>query len=719
MPHQFEKFKKEGGLEDEKLKERFERFKNMARVIGEDFDMGVEIGKNPGWRYVFKPINKIEVDPNDIKEKDIEYCFGIISHEGAHRKISRIDFIPKKIWQERGFSFLMNAIEDPRVNNWVGEKYDGAKEWLEKIYSQDLSADEKGAEIAKQKLGYIPKHIQFGLEIIRYWHTGKFSENLPKEVKEALEKTIKYAELAYQQIPDTTNPSEEEIYESAKRMYKIVYSVIWPEYQKLVDKAFEEEKIRQIIKEMKENGEIEIPPEVFSGEKKGKEKEEKEEKEEEKEGKGGGETGKEKEKKEKEKEGKGRGGKIGKEEEKKGEKGKENKEREKKGEGPISPGGELGEPLPLDKLPDDLKEEIQKKIKKILDSMPEEKRKELEEKAKKKAEENLDELEEDENKELKGKLVEQPETKSEEKKRKEKEEEEAKRKKELEKEIEKIEKELEKEKNEYQKAYEEVKPYIDQVAEDLINLFVFKRWPQFRKSFPGQRLRLKGAFKYEAKKDYRELFERRLKEERKNFVVSILVDLSGSMRGKKIEETFKGVVLFAEALERVKSVLGNIKVAIYGFQDDLLKYKEFNEELNNEIKKEMNLMKKEVENKGKHNCASYNNDGYCLDKISKILEKEEGENKFLFVLSDGLPEGDGKHHISGYSRETEDEELLAVVKNISENTNIKLLGIGLGPGTEHVKKFYSKKFRNVENIPNVKVEDLAKQLAIKLEELIK
>jgi len=641
--------KKEEELEDKKLKEKLELFKSMARVIGEDFDMRVEIGKQPGWRYIFKPINKIEVDPNDIKEKDIDYCFGIISHEGAHRKISRIDFIPKKIWQERGFSFLMNAIEDPRVNNWVGEKYDGAKEWLEKVYNQDLSTEEKVAEVAKQKLGYVPKHIQFGLEIIRYWHTGKFSENLPKDVKEALEKTIKYAELAYQQLPDTTNPSEEEISEAAQRMYKIVYSVIWPEYQKLVDKALEDEKMRQMIKEMIENGEIEIPPE---------------------------ET------------------------------------REK-------PPGPIGEPLPLDELPDDLKKKLQKKIKEILDSMPEEKRKELEEKARKKAEEALDDLEEEENKELKGKLVEQPETKSEERKRKKREEEEAKRKKELERVLKEIEKKLEAEKDEYQRAYEAVKPYIDQVAEDLINLFVFKRWPQFKKAFPGQRLRLKGAFKYEATKDYRELFERRLKEERKNFVVAILVDLSGSMRGEKIEETFKGVVLFAEALERVKSVLGNLKVAIYGFQDDLLKYKEFNEELSEKIRKEMSLMKREVEDKGKHNRADYNNDGYCLDKISKILDKEEGEDKFLFVLSDGIPQGDRKHHIPGYSKETEKEELLAVVENISKNTNIKLLGIGLGPGTDHVEKFYSNKLRNVENMPNVKVEDLAKQLASKLEELIK
>jgi uncharacterized protein YegL len=640
-----EKFKAEAPKEKE-LSERLERFKNMARVIGEDFDMKVEVGKQPGWRYIFKPVNKIEVDPNDVKEKGLDYCFGITAHEGSHRKISRTDFIPKKIWQERGFSFLMNAVEDPRVNNWISEKYDGAKDWLQKVYDQDLSAEEKGSEIAQRKVGYMPKHIQFGLEVIRYWHTGKFSKDLPKEVKEALEKTIKYSELAYQNLPDTTNPSEEEISEAAKRAYKIVYSSIWPEYQKLVDKAFEDEKMRQMIKDLIEKGEIKL------------------------------------------------------------EEGGEGKE---------------GEPLPLDELPEDLRKKLEKKIKEKLDSMSEEERKKLEGSAEKKAEEILDEVEDDENKELKGKLSEQPETREEEKKRKEKEEEETKRKKELEEKIKEIEKKLEEEKTDYQKSYEVVKQYIDKVAEDLINLFVSKRWPQFQKSFPGQRLRLKGAFKYAAQKDYRDLFEHRQKEERKNISALLLVDLSGSMSGEKIEETFNGVVLFAEALEKAGSVLGNLNVAIYGFQDDLIKYKEFGEKLDDKIKEKMSVMKREVEDEGSHNRANYNNDGYCLDKASKFLEETGSDDKFIFVLTDGEPEGDeeSEHHIHGYNKSTEEEELLAVVKNISENTNQKLLGIGLGPGTEHVEYFYSKENKNVDNLPNIEVKDLADKLALKLEELIK
>jgi len=642
IPEQFKPSIEKKEITSDEYQRRLDRLKTMGRVIGGDFEMEVKVGEKPEWRYIFKPINRIEVNPDDIKKKGLEYCFGLIAHEGAHRKISRIDFIPKKIWQKRGFSFLMNAIEDPRVNNWVSEKYDGAKEWLEKVYNKDLTCEEKVKKIAKEKVGYIPKYILFGSEIIRYWHTGKFSKDLPKDVKKTLEKTIKYAELAYENIPDPFNSTEEEIVESAKNAYKIVYSAIYPEYKKLIEQDFENEKIRQMIKEMLENGEIELSEENMGSE---------------------------------------------------------------------------GEPLPLDELPEDLREKLKKKIKEKLDSMSEEERKKFEERAEKRAEELLDELEEDENKELRGKFSEQLETKSEERKRKRKEGLKEKRREELKKKLEEIEKKLESEKTEYDKAYEEVKPYIDKVANDLINLFCFQRWPKFRKSFPGQKLRLKGAMKYIATKDYRDLFERREKLEKRSFNFLVLVDLSGSMSGKKIEETFKGVVLLVEALNQVDTVFGNCKVAIYGFQDELIEYKKIDEPLDDRIRKKMSIMKKEVNNKGEHNKSGYNNDGYCLDKASKILEKTEGE-KFLVVLSDGLPVGDNIHHLPGYDSSTEEEELLNVVKNISENTDQKVLGIGLGPGTGHVKKFYSEEFRNVENMPNVNVKQLSEKIAKKLKELI-
>lgn len=634
-------------ISEKEYQERLERLRSMGRVVGEDFDMGVEVGRERGWRYIFKPVNKVEVDPVDVAERGLDYCFGVIAHEGSHRKVSRTDFIPKRVWQEMGFSYLMNAVEDPRVNNWVSGKYDGARDWLERVYAEDLPIEDRVDKKAREKLGYTPKHIQFGLEVIRHWHTGKFSEKLPEDVREALDKTIKYAELAYQTLPEK-EPTEEDIKDKAQLMYKVVYSAIWPEYSKIVDKAFEDEKLRQMLKDMIEGGEIEISDEA-------------------------------------------------------------------KGAG--------GEPLPLDQLPEDLREQLKKKIKEKLEGMSPEERKKFEEGAEKKAEETLDGLESDLNKEIKGKFSEQPETKAEEKERQEREakerEEAAKRAKEIREAEREVEKKLEAERTEYDKALMAVKPYVDKVAEDIINLFITARFPKWRAKFPGQKVRIAGAREWASRKEYRGLFEERLPAERKDNAFLLSVDLSGSMSGQTIEETFKGAVLFAEALNRVAQTLGGVKVAIYGFQDELIPYKGFGEELNDALRDKMSVMKKEVDDEGEHNQASYNNDGYCLDRASRILGETGSKNQFLLVLSDGQPAGDDIHRVPKYRELDLDEELHAVVKDISIAGKQKLLGIGLGPGTEHVADFYSEKLPRVENIPNVDVKKLAEVLGKKLEELVK
>jgi len=638
---------KEMKISKEEYESRLGRLKSMGRIVGDDFDMGVDVGKKPGWRYIFEPHNKIEVDPNDLAEKGLDYCFGIICHEGSHRKISRLDFIPKKIWQEMGFSFLMNAVEDPRVNNWVMEKYDGAKDWLERAYYEDIPIDDQLDEKAKKKLGYTPKHVKYGLEVIKYWHLGEFTKDLDEDIREALDETIKYAELAYETLPDTDNPTEKDIKERAQLMYGIVYNKIWPIYQELVDKAFDEEALRQMIENMLENGEMQMPEEGQDAE---------------------------------------------------------------------------GMPIPWDQIPDDLKEKLKQKLKELLDQMDEDERKKFEEDAEGKAEDALDGLEDELNEELKGKMVKMKKSAKEEKEEEEKAEEEKEKEKEKKEDLKKkqreYERKLESQKTEYEKALTEVAPYVDKVAEDLINIFMTERFPKFKAKFPGQKLRLKGAMDWKSRKEYRKLFETREPFERKKFSVMLLVDLSGSMRGEKIEETFKGAVLFAEALNRVAETMGGLKVAIYGFQDTLIKYKKFDTEIDDELRNEISVMQREPANMGNHNQAGYNSDGYSVYHASKMLEDEGGDNQFLIILSDGFPVPDYGHRAPGYQQLSGDEELKEVVRDIVKNKNQYILGVGLGPGTEHVADFYDEDLRGVENIPNVNVTKLSEVIGDKTVKLI-
>jgi nitric oxide reductase activation protein len=239
---------------------------------------------------------------------------------------------------------------------------------------------------------------------------------------------------------------------------------------------------------------------------------------------------------------------------------------------------------------------------------------------------------------------------------------------------------------EYDKAYEEVADIINLLYIRLKKFLLPERHPKWQKGFPsGSRLDLGKAMQAEADPRYlRQIWERKTIPHKFDYRFSILVDLSGSMQGEKIEETFKGVVVLAEVLERL-----GIQYEIIGFQDDIIPYKSFREKLNNELRNKISIAKKEPYNEGVHNQAGWNSDGYCLQRTYERLLQNAGKDNFLIVLSDGMPVPDEEHSGPEY-------DLNKVVKDIIEEKKIKLIGIGLGPDTEHVKEYYPHGFANMK-----------------------
>ncbi|MBP9802186.1 hypothetical protein KBC40_01200 [Patescibacteria group bacterium] len=244
-------------IENIEAGKKFNEITAIAELLASSgSDIKVRYGKKPGWRYIFGS-NTIEVCPNDVANKSPEFCKGVISHEAAHEIISKVDFIPKEEWNESGFKFLLNAVEDPRVNNWMSAKYAGPKEWLNEVYDDEYNDEQKITDLAEQQVGYTPKHIRFGLEVIRRWHTGEFSDDLPDDVRAALEKTDKIAQACYNTVPSMT-PSPAEIVAKARLMYKLTRGAIWPEYKKLVDASYENAQWDELLKKMLEDGDFEL-----------------------------------------------------------------------------------------------------------------------------------------------------------------------------------------------------------------------------------------------------------------------------------------------------------------------------------------------------------------------------------------------------------------------------------------------------------------------------
>ncbi len=638
--------------------------------------MPVELNEpGAGWHWDFKE-NIIRIDPNDLLEKSIDYLRFVISHEGGHRRISRTDFIPLEEWKQPGFSFMMNAIEDPRDNNFVAESYPKFREQMELAYNQDLDLESKAREKADKELGYQPRFIQAGFEYIKQWFREasgeefEISEDLPEDVKEVVQATLEFAQDSWLRYPSRTeaNESEELIRRYAQVSYEINRDKIWPEFKKLIEADMEDQKMQEFLQDMQKD----------KGENEGDKKELQDN--------------------------------LSPDEQKELEdainKALEDAEDNKDQEGE-------GRAIDLSTL----SEEIKEKIKEHIDSLPKDKKQELEDQA----QATIKDFENSLNEELQGKLSDNPEKKADREKNGEaeidssdqdkkedfdsyKDDEQIINQEELKKYRDRIAKELNTDSNVYEKVRREVLPLIDKLETDLREIFVARRAGRWESGFKtGKRIDIKKRIQEKAKSvsvmESRAWQKRELPKE-KDYAISLLVDLSGSMEGKKIEETFKAVIVLSEALNRL-----SVKLEVLGFNDRIYEYQDFNQPMSKQIRENMGGMLAEVYDRSDTGKARYNDDGWAVEQASERLSRQKVDQKFLIVLSDGLPEESNMHPRSQY-------ELGKIIKKTLRETDIKLIGLGVGPSTGHVDKYYPN------SIANVSVQEMTEKLSGLIKEII-
>jgi len=690
------------------IRQKQQTLSSLAYFIGKDFRIPVELNKpGAGWHWDFQE-NVIRIDPKDLLEKSMDYLRFVISHEGGHRRISRVDSIPLEEWKQPGFAFMMNAIEDPRDNNFVAESYPKFREQMELAYTQDLDFEGKAKEKAAQKLGYQPRFMQAGFEYIKQWfretqgHEMEMSADLPDEVKAVVQATIEHARDSWWRYPsrEEADKSEELIKKYAQVSYEINRDEIWPEFKKLIEADMQDQKMQELLKDMQKEKQDQEGGEGGQGlpqELKDKLTPEEQKALEEAIKKAIEDAKKEQEEKSKQE----ASGK---------DTGKEGPPSDQEGT-PESASDEAstGKPIDLGSLPEGLKQ----KIKEYIDSLPEDQKKEMAEKAEAAVKEFEDAL----NEELQGKLSDNPEKKA---VREEKAEDgETKEvpaektekelpgvnKEEMRKYRERIAKELKKDANVYEKMRQEVLPIIDKLETELREIFVARKAKGWKSGFTtGKRIDIKRRIQEKAKSVpamESKAWQKREMPDEKDYAISLLVDLSGSMsRDNKIEETFKAVIVLSEVLNRL-----SINLEILGFNDRIYEYQDFGQPMSKLIREHMGGMLGEVDDTSDTGKARWNDDGWALEKASERLVKQKADQKFLVVLSDGTPEESSMHPRSKY-------ELGKMIKKVLEETDIRLVGLGVGRGTEHVGEYYPN------SIANVKVKEMAEKLAALIKEVV-
>lgn len=206
----------------------------------------------------------------------------------------------------------------------------------------------------------------------------------------------------------------------------------------------------------------------------------------------------------------------------------------------------------------------------------------------------------------------------------------------------------------------------------------------------GARPNIRRAMQFEADRRRYDLWERPLLPDRRDAVFSLLVDLSGSMRGGKIQHALGAVRLLVDVLDRLA-----VPARVDGFQDALIPFLDFHTPRDEKAREMLAEMPLEVQGRrpGGHNAQSFNDDGPCLDEAARLLLDRPEPDRVLIVLSDGRPEG----------RRSDESDLRRTIRKLAGEP-VHLIGVGVGKGTGHVREFYP------ESVADVAPEKLAECL---------
>ena len=213
-------------------------------------------------------------------------------------------------------------------------------------------------------------------------------------------------------------------------------------------------------------------------------------------------------------------------------------------------------------------------------------------------------------------------------------------------------------------------------------------------------------------------FKKEKELEFKDTVVTLLIDNSGSMRGRPITIAALCADILSRTLERC-----SVKVEILGFTTKNWKGGKSREEWNKNNKPKnpgrlndlrhiiyksadthWRISKKNIGLMLKEGLLKENIDGEAITWAYNRIKKRKEERKILMVISDGAPVDDST--LSVNNGDFLEKHLKKIVKFIEEKSDIEILAIGIG---HDVSRYYKKaiKIADVQELGDVMISQLS------------
>ena len=201
---------------------------------------------------------------------------------------------------------------------------------------------------------------------------------------------------------------------------------------------------------------------------------------------------------------------------------------------------------------------------------------------------------------------------------------------------------------------------IELLAEWLLRWFQAHNRTRLRRGCPwGSRLDLHAAMRFEADlRLYDQLWCRPLVANRIDPHFSLVIDRSGSMRGKRIEQSFHGAVFLCEVCRRVGAPLN-----VYSFGSHAERLLHHDEPLSADVRARLGSLPESAS--GGTNLSA------ALEWVANDVCESPFQDRFVFVLSDGEPD----------NAEAARRQIARLAAD-----GISVMGLGLGPETLRLRE---------------------------------
>lgn len=233
-----------------------------------------------------------------------------------------------------------------------------------------------------------------------------------------------------------------------------------------------------------------------------------------------------------------------------------------------------------------------------------------------------------------------------------------------------------------------IRDKMSRISEELASYFILlkerNKPDYFGNLQSGSSLDMSAVRKGERLNVFKEMIDR---SNDKVSGIVLLCDNSGSMAGDKADLLQLGVIAMSEMMNKL-----NIKFSVYAFSDMetsknvTFKLKSFTDNYDDpNILNNFNVIGyktyRKVVDDVPHPLFHGNEDGYHIEYLSRMLEKEQLDNRIMIVFSDGYP----------YKKDL-------IHKAIARHKNIHYIGIGLCHAA--VSKYYKehKVFKNEKSL---------------------